>query len=84
MKKTLACEIHDTIEIVCLYGYEIQLTLKNQSIINGRAKTTETTADKKEWIEFVVDGRSEQIELIEIKSMQAKTTNRYFDLVHFS
>ena len=34
---TISCELHDFLEIACLYGYRVKLTLKDQQIIEGNA-----------------------------------------------
>lgn len=77
------CAIHDYIEIACLYHYRIQLILLNSTIIQGRAKTTRTSADKEEFLVLQGDDGEQQIELESIKSMQALTTNPHFKQIDF-
>jgi Rho-binding antiterminator len=47
---TINCELHDYLEIACLYGYRVKLTLKDQQIIEGKALDVLTTAEKREYL----------------------------------
>lgn len=80
----IPCEIHDYIEIACLYGFEIELSMKIGMKLQGRALTTETSPEKKEWLLLDKDGVIEKIELGEITSMTAITSNPHFTTIDFS
>ena len=43
---TINCELHDFLEIACLYGYRVKLTLKDQQIIEGKALDIITSSEK--------------------------------------
>ena len=47
---TISCELHDYLEIACLYGYQVKLTLKDDRIIEGKAVDVLTTAEKREYL----------------------------------
>ncbi|MBL1432565.1 MAG: Rho-binding antiterminator [Gammaproteobacteria bacterium] len=49
------CSLHDYIEIACLKQYQLKLELVDSSEIFAVAETTETRADKSEWL-IVRDG----------------------------
>lgn len=42
-KDTISCEMHDYLEVACLYRYELTVTLIDGAVIRGRARTTRTT-----------------------------------------
>jgi len=79
----LSCELHDYIEIACLYGFEIKLELRNDDIIRGIAKTTETSPDKREWLVLVIESQNQKFDLSDILSMEAITINNHFNKVLF-
>ena len=80
---TISCQLHDYIEIACLYGYRVSLTLKQGEPIQGKALTTETTADKRELMVVKIDEAQAKIDLTDIKSMRALTPNLNFTEVYF-
>ncbi len=79
----ISCQTHDYLEIACLYGFAVRIRLHSDELIEGKAITTETSADKREWL--IVEQHSERIsiELQQIKSMQALSPNPHFDLITF-
>mgnify|MGYP003677988083 FL=1 len=81
--KLISCEIHDYVEIACLFGYEIKLTLAQGPAVRGRALTTETSPDKREWLLLDNQGTIEKVELSEITGMTAVTPNPHFVTVDF-
>ncbi len=79
----IRCAIHDYVEIACLYHLQVRLTLQDQQQIEGRAETTLTGADKKEYLQLSSGTESIKIDLESIKKMQALTPNPHFDLINF-
>jgi len=76
----ISCDLHDYLEIACMYGYQIQLTLNDNRIIEGKAMNT-MTADKREFLVIDNDhghGQKEQIELNQIRKLQVLTPNAKF------
>jgi Rho-binding antiterminator len=85
-KNPISCDLHDYLEIASMYGYQVRLTLNDNQIIEGKAIDTLTTADKREFL--IIDnnhghGQKEQIELNQIRKMQALTLNAKFSEVVF-
>ncbi|MGY6276891.1 Rho-binding antiterminator [Methylomonas sp. MgM2] len=79
---SISCELHDYIEIACLYGYRLRLILRNQDVLEGKALDTKTDAEKREYL--VMDtGQKQQIELNQIKRLQVLTPGAGFDEVIF-
>jgi len=82
----ISCDLHDYLEIACMYGYQIQLTLNDNRIIEGKAMNTMTTADKREFLVIDNDhghGQKEEIELNQIRKLQVLTPNAKFSEVVF-
>jgi Rho-binding antiterminator len=80
---TINCELHDFLEIACLYGYRVKLTLKDQKIIEGKALDVLTTTEKREYL-IIDNGREQQqIESNQLRKMQVLTPNALFKEVFF-
>ena len=85
----MQCADHDYIEVACLYGYRIQLQLKDQQIVSGYALTTTYQAandgsdDKVEVLKIQTEQQIVAIALSEISVLTAITKNRFFDVVTF-
>jgi Rho-binding antiterminator len=82
----ISCDLHDYLEVACMYGYQVQLTLNDQQIIEGKAIDTMTTEDKREFLVIDIDhghGPKKQIELNQIRKMQVLTPNAKFSEVTF-
>ena len=82
--KLISCELHDYIEVVCLYHYLVRLTLKDQSIIEGKARDIVTSPDKKEFLLLEMDDGSQQIELTTLRKMEVLSPNPQFQKVDFA
>jgi Rho-binding antiterminator len=81
---TISCELHDYIEIACMYGYQVKLTLKDQLPIEGKAIDLLTTAEKREYLIIETEHQRQQIELIQLKTMQVLTSNAKFQQINFN
>lgn len=80
---TISCELHDYVEIACLYGYRVKLTLKDHQIIEGKALDVLTTAEKREYLVIDNEHEQQQIELNQLGNMQVLTSNAKFKEVSF-
>jgi Rho-binding antiterminator len=78
----ISCELHDFIEIACMYGYELKLILKNNKIIEGKAIDIVSSSEKREYL--VIDKDAKQhIELTQLAKMQVLTPSAKFKEVIF-
>jgi Rho-binding antiterminator len=79
----ISCELHDYLEIACMYGYRVKLILKDHQIIEGKALDVLTTAERREYL--VIDDGHEQrrIESNQLAKMQVLTPNAKFKEVTF-
>jgi len=79
---SIACDLHDYIEIACMYHYQVKLTLKDQTSIEGKAIDILIGSDKREYL--VIDtGQKQQIELNQLKKLQVLTPKAQFSEVSF-
>lgn len=82
---TLDCNLHDYIEIACLYKIEVILTLTDGNKLLGTPITTRSVKEVGEFLEFneKVLNRCNTINLLSINSMKAISPNLHFDEVSF-
>ncbi|MDD2758663.1 MAG: Rho-binding antiterminator [Methylomonas sp.] len=81
-KCTLTCDQHDYIEIACMFGYRVRLTLEDQQIMEGKAVGTLTDSDKREYL-IIDDGQQHRIELMRLKKLQVLTPHARFTEMNF-
>ncbi len=78
----ISCELHDFVEVACMYGYQLKLFLKNNQIMEGKAVDIVNSPEKQECLIIENDSR-QQIELIKLAKMQVLTPNAKFSEVIF-
>jgi len=79
----IPCQIHDYIEIACLYGYRVKLILKDGRSLEGTAIDTFTSAEKREYL-LLDNGRQQQLELNQVHKMEVLTANAKFKSISFN
>ena len=67
----LSCDLHDYIEIACLYSYALKLTLTDSTVINAVAIDTKTSNKQ----EFIV------VKDVKVESGTPEWTDREHSLV---
>lgn len=78
----ISCELHDFVEVACMYGYQLKLILKNNQIVEGKALDIVTSPKKRECL--VIDSDEiQQVELTQLVKMQVLTPNAKFSEVIF-
>ena len=83
MSNPIDCTLHDHLEITCLFHYDIRLTMKDGTSVEGRAVTTHTLGDKTELLELAsVDG-TQQVVMNEISYLEVLTPGARFAAVDF-
>lgn len=80
---TISCDLHDYLELACMHGYRVRLTLKDHQILEGKALDTLTTAEKQEYLILGIGHEQSQIELNQLKKMEVLTPNSKFKEVSF-
>lgn len=84
MTQQISCDLHDYIEVACMYGYQVRLIVKDQSNIEGKAKDIVTDADQREFLLLETHSGPQQIELITLDKMEVLTPGARFSEVIFS
>lgn len=77
----ISCELHDHIEIVCLYRYSVKLTLKSGAEVEGIALDIRRNAQREECL--VLNHNDNLIVLEHIKKMEVLVENPHFKEVFF-
>jgi Rho-binding antiterminator len=80
--KLISCDLHDCLEIVCLYGYRVKLTLEDGKTIEGLAKNIITTPNKREFL-IIENEKPHKIELNQLRKMNVLTPNAKLSEVIF-
>ncbi len=79
----IRCELYDYLELACVYNYDIEASLTDGTIIEGRAQTLEI-ADGAEYL-LIVDANSKHhIRLDRLRMLTVKSPDRTFDSVSFT
>lgn len=79
----MTCEQHDYIELVCVYLYQVKLTLKNGSQVKGQALDTLYNDDREACLCLKQNDEIQLIVLDNIASMAACEQNPHFSAVSF-
>lgn len=85
MSATMLCELHDYIEIACVFRYPIKLLLDTKEALIGTAVNTKTQPDKTECLIFIDDKTHEKrsIAMNSLVEMTALVSNKHFETVRF-
>lgn len=78
----ISCELHDFVEVVCMYNYRLKLILKDGQMIEGKAVDIVNSPERREYL--VIDGETrQQIDLTRLSKMEVLTPNAKFREVTF-
>jgi Rho-binding antiterminator len=80
---SISCELHDYLEIACMFGYRVRLTIKNHQTIEGKAIDIVTTAEKREYLVIDNGQKKHEVELNQLVKMEVLTPNAKFKNVSF-
>ncbi|MBX9894781.1 MULTISPECIES: Rho-binding antiterminator [unclassified Nitrosomonas] len=76
------CELHDFVEVACMYRYQLKLILKDGQVIEGKAVDIASTPDKRECL-IVENDTQQQVDLMSLAKMEVLTPNAKFSEVVF-
>lgn len=79
----ISCDLHDHIEIVCLFRYPIRLTLKSGEMIDGIAQDTARNEGAEECIRIDVNGAERLLVLDHLATLEVRVANPHFQTVCF-
>ncbi|MCB1976685.1 MAG: Rho-binding antiterminator [Nitrosomonas sp.] len=81
-KDVISCELHDFVEVACMYKYQLKLTLKNGEVIEGKAIDI-LSINQQERLVVDDSGEKKQVDLMVLAKMQVLTPNAKFSEVVF-
>lgn len=81
-KEVISCELHDFVEVACMYNYQLKLILKNGEVIEGKAVDI-LSVDQQELLDIDDNGEKKQVDLMALAKMKVLTPNAKFSEVVF-
>ncbi|WP_213999195.1 Rho-binding antiterminator [Arsukibacterium sp.] len=79
----LNCDLHDYVEIVCLYHYPLKLTLSSGEIVTGTADTTSYNDQRQECLVIIHADTKRLVLLDDIVLLQVTVANPHVKHVRF-
>lgn len=79
----LSCDLHDYIEIVCLYQYPLKLTLSSGAVLTGTARTTQYNDKRQECLLLQQQETEQQVLLDDIALLEVTIANPHLQQVRF-
>lgn len=79
----ISCNHYDYIEIVCLFKYPIEITLKSGQVVVGKAIDTARNHRREECIKLNIENSDVLIVLDSIAKLKVVVENPHFDEVSF-
>ena len=83
MTQPISCALHDHLEVACLYGYQMRLTLVSGNVLRGRAVTTDTRSDKTEVLVLSIDNGNHDVAMDQIARIEIETEAAMFQSLEF-
>jgi len=77
----ISCNLHDYLEIACMYHYQVKVELKDNQLLEGKAMDM-VIADGHEYL-ILENGQKHPIELNRLVKLKALTPNAIFGEIHF-
>ena len=79
--KMIPCEHYDYLELACLRGYQLKIELIDGTQCQGQAITTQTRADKTEWLVIQQQQNKQSLRLDHIVAITPVDVNAEFGRV---
>lgn len=79
--KMIPCEHYDYLELACLRGYRLKIELIDGTECQGQAITTQTRADKTEWLIIQEQQTTQSLRLDQIAAITPLEPNAEFGRV---
>lgn len=80
----LACDLYDLLEVACLHRYELVIELTDGGILEGQALTTETSADKQEFLIVRSTDDRHRLRLDQLQAITAVTPGASFKRIELN
>lgn len=82
--RAIACHKYDYIELACIRCYPLTIEIKHEGICHGKALTTETRADKSEWLVIETVSLRRSIRLDQIIAITPKVEGAEFGRIEMA
>jgi Rho-binding antiterminator len=79
----ISCDVHDYVEIACMFRLSITLIDKSGEAVSGIALDTQYDSNKDECLELAINNETVLIKLDSLISMIANQPNPHFKNVSF-
>ena len=79
----ISCGNYDYIEIVCMFKYPLELTMKSGDVICGQALDTTQNPSREECLKLRVDSNDVLVVLDAISTLKVTVENPHFNQVSF-
>lgn len=82
----MQCADHDFIEVACLYGYQLKISLRDNQHVVGQAFTTQVKRCGNTKVELLIlqtNTGQQSVILNDIVQIEALTANDYFSVLKF-
>lgn len=79
--KMIPCAHYDYLELACLRGYQLKIELIDGTQCQGKAITTQTRADKTEWLIIQLQQTKQSLRLDHITAITPLEPNAEFSRV---
>jgi Rho-binding antiterminator len=77
----ISCNLHDYLEIACMYHYQVKIELRDNQLLEGKAIDIVIT-DGREYL-VIENGQKHHIELTHLLKLRPITANAKFGEIHF-
>jgi Rho-binding antiterminator len=84
----IACDLHDYVEISCMFGYQVKFELKSGQVLTAIPVTTKTEQGQREFlllkpVASINELTQDKILLTDLRSMTVLTENARFSYIEF-
>ena len=83
MIQPIDCELHDSLEVACLYRYKMLVTLVSGTTLRGYAVTTTTQPDKTEMLVLRTEAGDQNVPMHLLRSIEIETKGAKFKSLAF-
>ena len=80
----IKCDIHDYVEIACIYRFEVEIFMLDNKRVRGYAKTIKLNEERRECLLLITSNSEKMIILSEVKYMRSLTNNPHFELINLN
>ena len=83
MNRQIKCDLHDYVEVMCLFNYELEIVTIENEIIYGKALDVKNMKGKGEYLKIIHENQIDNIFLDKIEKINVLTNNARFTQVKF-